>query len=364
VSSSDRKHEIDNNLHSKILDVLIHTDTFISDCTEDDDQRDYMSHMLNSPKGQLFSAMLIYSLKYTRDNKLETDRWIPKIKDLFSKKLLEYKSIDIFTVIGYYLPNISYLDNYWLQANYENIFGKDIDDTYWEASMSGYLHNSTLYLELYDDVCKTGSFTRGLAYEFFDSDNKQFVKFICIAFNSEHESLENSDSMINKLLSTANEGQLKEAISFFHNRVNNDIPNIERTLKPFWKKTLYEVKRKNYQNLHVELIELITSVEVIDKDINDLVMASIEKIDTIDAYNFWILDHFIRLLPTSFEYVAQIYIQLLKKNSFSTHDIDKVEQVVDYLYQHDMDKEANELCNVYGEYGEYRLEDLYRKYNK
>ena len=362
ISSSDRNHNINDDLHSKILNLLIQADTFILNANEEDEQRDYISHMLNAPKGQLFSSMLIYSLKYTRDNKLDTDRWIPEIKDLFSKKLLEDKSIDIFTVIGYYLPNISYLDDNWLEDNYKNIFGKDIDDNYWEASMSGYLHNSTLYLKLYDDVCKTGSFIRGLDYKFSDSDSRQFVKFICIAFNSDYESIDNSDSMINKLVSTGDEKQLKEAINFFHNRVNNDMPNLENTLKPFWKKTLSEVISKNYQNLHVELMELITTVEVIDEDIYTLMITSIDKVDFIDAHSFWILDSFIRLLSNSFEYIAQIYIQLLRKNSFSTYDIEKIEEVIDYFYQHDLKKEADELCNLYGEYGEYRLEDLYRKY--
>lgn len=363
LSSSKKDYKISDDSHNKILDVLIQADTFIINCTEEDIQNDHISHMLNAPKGQLFSAMIIYSLKYTRDNKLEDNRWSKEIKDLFTKRLLECNSIDLFTVLGYYLPNISYLDNTWLHSNYKNIFGKDIIDSYWEASMSGYLNNSTMYLGLYTDVCKTGSFIRGLDYNFSDSDNRQFVNFICVAFNSEYEDIKDENSMISLLLSRGNENQLKEAISFFQNTVNKNKSNLEKVLKPFWKKSLSKIINKPYNSLHLELIELITAVEVIDEEIFDFIIISMDNIDSVESHNYWLLDSFIRLLPSSSKYVSQIYIKLLEKGSFSTYEIDKIEQIIDYLYQHELSTYADQLCNMYGEYGEYRLEGLYRKYN-
>lgn len=363
LSSSKKDYEISDESHNKILEVLVDADMFISSCNEENIQNDHISHMLNAPKGQLFSAMTIYSLKYTRDKKLEDNRWIKEIKDLFTKRLLEYNSIDLFTVLGYYLPNISYLDNAWLEDNYKNIFGKDVPDIYWEASMSGYLHNSTMYLGLYSDVCETGSFIRGLDYKFSDSDNRQFVNFICMAFNSEYEDIKDTSSMIYLLLSKGDEKQLKEAISFFQDTVNKNKSNLERVIKPFWEKTLSEIINKQYNSLHLELIELITAIEVIDEETFALIINSIDNIDSVENHNYWLLDSFIRLLSSSPKFVSQIYVKLLEKSSFSTYEIDKIEQIIDYLYQNELSTYADQLCNMYGEYGEYRLEGLYRKYN-
>lgn len=49
---------------------------------------------------------------------------------------------------------------------------------------------------------------------------------------------------------------------------------------------------------------------------------------------------------------------------FGMHYMSEIEEIVEYLYANNYKEEANVICNLYGEYGEYRLESLYYNNNK
>ncbi|MFA6137890.1 MAG: Abi family protein [Sulfurimonas sp.] len=363
LSSVERNYVIDNELHNLIMEIFLKTDSFINDYEEKDEVKDYISHMLNAPKGQLYSAMIIYSLKYARDNKLEQSRWIEEIMSLFSYKISHDKSVDIYTVIGKYLPNISYLNESWRQEHFELVFGKDVPDKFWEASFSGYLYNSTMYLKLYDEMLNIGALERALKFPFKRKEaNRKLIEFICISYNSENEVLGNELSVIFKLIDNASTEQLETIIRFFQSRINEQKFDVEKIVKPLWKKVLIQVKEKKYTKLHKELLQLISSVDKIDKEIYELLLESIEELEKFDGYYPWIVDNFLRLLEENTKYVADIYIALLKKYYFSSYEKDKDKEIVEYLYKHNFKTEANKICTLYGEYGDNSFEDIYNQY--
>ncbi len=364
LSSSDKNYVIDGDLHSLIISILIATENIVQKYEDEQEVRDYISHLLNAPQGHTYSAMIKYSLKYARDNKAETDRWIKEIKELFSSKIESDKSIDLYTAIGMYLPNISYLDNEWLEKYFDVIFGKDTINQLWEASFSGYLYNSTLYLKLYNDMKDIGALDRAIDYKFSQEDvEKRLIEYICISFNSENENLTSADNMISKLVNKGTENQLEIAIKFFQDRKETKDIDVENILKPFWHKVYEIICEKGYTTLHYELVELINTVSLLDDEITLLLLNSIDKLEEFDRFAYWIFDDFLRILDNSSENVAKVYVALLQKFFIGTHEMDKVVKIVEYFYEHDLKTEADLICNLYGEYGEYRLEETYMKFN-
>ena len=365
LSSSERNHVLNDELQQLILEVLIHTDTFINDYEEKDEITDYISHMLNAPKGQLYSAMVEYSLKHARDYNLEDNRWIEEIKSLFSHKLNKDKSIDLYSVIGVYLHNIMYLDYEWLRDDFEFIFGTEVNDKLWEASLSGYLYNSSVDLSIYNDMLNIGALDKALSFAFRKKEySNKFVQFICVSYTSEKETLEDETSMISKLIDIGTIQQIEELVRFFQSRTNEQSFDTQKILKPLWKKLFIQVTQKKYTKLHVELIQLMSSVDAIDKEIYELLIESISELEKFDGYTPWVTDNLARLLENSTKYVADIYIALLKKFHFHSYEKDIDKKIVEYLYKNDFKNEANKICNLYGEYGDNSLEEVYNEYIK
>ena len=365
LSSSDKNHIIDENMHKSIILTLLSADKIIQNYEDEDEVQDYISHLLNAPKGHIYSAMIKYSLKYARDHKAETDRWIIEIKELFTSKVESDRSIDLYTAVGMYLPNISYLDNDWLEKYFDVIFGKDTIDHLWEASFSGYLYNSTLYLKLYNDMKNIGALNRAMEFKFSQKDViKRLVEYVCISFNSENESLASWDSMISTLIAIGTIEQLEVAIKFFQDRRGKKEIDIENVLKPFWHQVYNIACEKGYTSLHYELIELIRTITELDDEITDLLLHSIDKLEKFDRFAYLIFDNFLRLLDGHSQNVAKIFVALLQKFSIGTHEMDKIIKIVEYFYKHGLKEEADLICNLYGEYGEYKLEDTYMKFNE
>ena len=364
LSSSDKNYIIDGDMHSLIISIFIATDQIVQNYEDEYEVQDYISHLLNAPKGHVYSAMIKYSLKYARDNESESARWIIEIKKIFTEKIESNKSIDLYTAIGMYLPNISYLDNVWIEKYFDVIFGKDTDETLWEASFSGYLYNSTLYLKLYNDMKHIGALNKALDFKFSQEDvSKRLVEYICISFNSKNESLTSHDSMISKLVAGGTIEQLEVAIKFFQDRQGKKEIDVENVLKPFWHDVYNIACEKGYTTLHNDLIELISSVALIDDEIAGLLLDSIDKLEKFDSFTYWIFDNFERLLKSNSQNIARIYIALLQKFFIGTYEMDKIVKIVEYFYKQDLKEEADLICNLYGEYGEYKLEDLYTRFN-
>ena len=170
--------------------------------------------------------------------------------------------------------------------------------------------------------------------------------------------------MISKLVAIGTMEKLEVAIKFFQDRQGKKEINVENVLKPFWHKVYNIACEKGYTALHYELIELIGTTTQLDDEITDLLLSSIDKLEKFDRFAYWIFDNFLRLLDNNSQNISKIYVALLQKFFIGTHEMDKVIKIVEYFYEHGLKEEADLICNLYGEYGEYKLEDVYMKFNE
>ena len=133
----------------------------LAEKTESDlsDMKDLVTSVLNSSKGKVFSAMVVYSLRSARVPKEgEGKKWVKVIKTDFDNRLDRQfePSLEFSVTLGRYLANLSYLDQEWLILNINGIFPKD-DDKHWKAGFTGYLfYNSRVYKNVYFHPEETG----------------------------------------------------------------------------------------------------------------------------------------------------------------------------------------------------------------
>lgn len=100
---------------------------------------DLLNKVLNSPRGNVFSSIINYSLRYARvHRKNQDDKWPKLIKADFNKRLHKgFKpSIELSFTLGRYLPYIYSLDQIWVVDNINKIFPKDNSDC-WIAAFTG-----------------------------------------------------------------------------------------------------------------------------------------------------------------------------------------------------------------------------------
>ena len=106
---------------------------------------DYVSFALNSTEGKILDAMLNYSLRMYR---VVEKKWDEDIKKYFTEKITEKKYIEVFTIVGQYLPQFNTLDKKWVESYFDLIFPLG-DPNILKASISGLFFNSTVYSNFY-----------------------------------------------------------------------------------------------------------------------------------------------------------------------------------------------------------------------
>lgn len=91
-------------------------------------ETDLLTHTLNSYNGKVLHSLIYYLLRYAKINSTKNIKWEDDIKEFFTKELdnkNEY-SKNIFTILGLYLPKLSFVDKDWVEKNnFTKIFPKE-----------------------------------------------------------------------------------------------------------------------------------------------------------------------------------------------------------------------------------------------
>jgi len=367
ISSDKNGFILSKEIHILFLKIFEQLEIILEESKEDETQiTDYIFYLLNSNWGNFYQGLIEYSLKYSRDNNLEENRWLNEIKNIFIKSIEQQKSINIFTIIGRYIINIKYLDNNWLEENLEQILS-DSEFSKIEAFIVGYLDNSSIDFEIHNKLYKLGIFERVLN----NKNNKQYIKrlieYILFYYISKDDSFDNEKSMIAQLLSISNRENIESILNILFFNKNNSKNISKKQLQILWRKLFKKIENNNYANLYINLLKLIKVTSDLDSEDMSLINLSIERVpievETINFHNFWIAEKFLKLIDKNPKYIANIYIKLLSKSLFGEHNEEEVSQILEYLYQHNLKQEANKISNLYGEYGIDKWKDIYDKYN-
>ena len=355
ISSDKNSIIISEELHFMILDIFRKLQTLIENEREDENEiTDYISHLLNSSFGDFYRGLIEYSLKYSRDNDLKQDRWITEIKEIFTKDLHLETSINIFTTIGLYIINIKYLDKDWLDNSLELIFTNKEFDKYREAFFTAYLHNLKVDFEIHNKISKLNVFTMALNNKSNSQYIERLIEYVIFFYISE----DNPKSIIFQLLEKLDKEKLEYLINILSNKSLSD-----KQLRKIWKALLTQIEKQNYTDIYIHLLKLIPLISDIDSEYMNLINKSIEKINNLKFRTYWIVGTLLKSVEKNPKYIADIYIKLLKIDSFGEVYEEKVTEILEYFYQHNLKLEADKICNLYGEYGVDKWKNIYEKYN-
>jgi hypothetical protein len=317
------------------------------------------SDILNSNEGQFYTSIIIFSLKIARDklNHDEELRWNFELKEIIENDLNNKKSFQLFEVIGKYLPNLFYLDENWIKSKLSFLFMNDMD-IYVESALIGYFSNHTVYLKIFEELHNLGVIEKALNYTFDEQTSKKVVEFICFAFISDR-----NHELINKIIDDGNYKQKQKLIQFFQNRGNEKDINVEKHIVPLWHKLLASLNKKEFKPLYIELLQWMNTLKTIDKETYDLIINTINEIETIPMYSTDVIRNLYKLAEVNLKETAKILILLLRKFDIYIYQNEKMISIVESVYKSGLNIKANEIVNILGEKGNYSFKELYIEYN-
>lgn len=361
------KHAFDEKLLPQAEDILL---TLVEKTKSDLSQmNDLLTAVLNSPKGKIFSAMILYSLRCTRISKRKKgQRWTERIKNDFNMRLNRdiEPSLDFSVILGQYLLNLHYLDENWVTDNIDKLFPKE-NEAHWKAAFTAYLFFiSRIDEKIYFLLKQKAHYGKAIVTDFGDSQTSgHLVQHICIGYLQGWEKLEDSSSLISKLIKKEDFSDLSEIINFLW-RIKKDADGTtKKKIKPLWKEIFNLVSQKQkepeYQIIISNLAKWLIWVEEIDKEVLNWAKLSAKYIDK--NYNSYHLVEglLIHVTKTPNE-VGEIYLESLNAGIFPDYKKEDIQKIVRTLYKKGEKDFATKICNLYGEKGFDFLKEVFDEY--
>ncbi|QFR43159.1 hypothetical protein [Sulfurimonas xiamenensis] len=324
---------------------------------------DMHTYVLNSINGKALHALINYTLRYGRLNSSHSVKWEDDVKDFFTKQLdenTEY-SKSIFTILGDYLPNLSFLDKEWVDSNFNRIFPTGNDDL-WEIAISGYfLYSSTVYTDIYEQFKQHGHIEKALNFKFkSDRTKRKVIQHICIMYNSSKD-----DETILDVIESKDQESILELIRFMWQIDRKNITEEARTkIFSLWQK-IYDVFREDNssgaQAIFSTLSKWFVFIDAIDEEILPYLKLT-AKYTEKNHNSYFIVEELERLVQNSPKNVGTLYIEMLTNDIFPTYKQEQIENTIESMYKLGEKNSAKMICNLYRKRGIYFLNEISKQY--
>lgn len=328
---------------------------------------DMATSVMNSSKGTILSACIIYSLRYARvflknEPKL---KWKKEIKDIFDSKLKieNDSSAEFLFTIGKYFPNLWYLDKDWIEHNIDLIFPNKSSLT-WEISFTGYLYSSNnIFEEIYDLLKLKNLYSLAITKSFKDKYvERRLIEHIYVGYLEGWEQLTESNSLISELINSENVDKLSILINLVSHGEGIDRSKV----RSLWQK-LYDVLIKHeadtkYQALFSDLCKWLALFEDIDDEMLPWLKLSAKYAElNFNAPTF--IENLSKRVDTNSKQVGELYISMLEGGNFPLYDQNDIRIIIKTLYEKGQKEQANQIYNIYRNKSEFFLKDLYDSWN-
>jgi hypothetical protein len=352
----------------KILDML--AEKAPSHIRED---RRVVDAVLSSPRADVFSAMVLYALRYARVyKKKENERWPEGMKEDFTRRLDKDSepAPDFVLTLMQYLPNIAYLDEEWLFGHLDQIFPLD-DDERWAIVFEGYLgYSARIYEKMYKKLREKGHYAKAVDGAIREKyAREKLIQHIAVAFIEGWEEVENEESLINLLLKKKAIDDLHEIVGFLLTikEGGDSRKKLEAKIKGLWK-TMFAVlepeqERKECQSVISHLGLWLKIVPKIDDEIKEWAKLS-AKYAGVGWRGEMLVEHLAKHAKGTPGHVGEIYVEMLEGGTCSDYRQDRITDIVRSLYTGGAEEHANRICNLYGEMGYYFLREIYQENNE
>ena len=316
---------------------------------------DYVTFALNSTEGKILDAMLNYSLRNYRVVKKE---WNEDIKNYFTEKITEKKHIEVFTIVGQYLPQFYTLNKGWVESNFDLIFPLN-DLNIFKASISGLFFNPTVYSNFYSLFKEKGIYKFLLdSWEQNNNGlNESLLRHICLGYAEKWEEIED-DSLIKELLSKHD--ALDEVVRFFWIIAKNIKQDYPVRMKELWK---YIFDNNKDSSITGKLMQWLNIFNKLDDDLFSLCIGGARFVNAYDAH--YIIEYLVKYIDSDVEKVGKILLELVHNiDIISDYRKEYTIKIIEKLYSENKKQLANEICNKYFEkQGLLFLREIYNSNN-
>ena len=312
---------------------------------------------LDSVRGKVFSAMVDYALRYARINNPKQDiRWPQSIREDFAKRLDRSvePSFEFSFTLGYYLPNLLYLDEEWVVDNIDRIFPEQ-DESHWEAAFSGYLFRSGISEDLYSLLKKRKHYQKALKVDFADQEVLgKLVEHVCTGWIENKETLNDKTSLIYQVVNSNNPTLLSEVVDFFWREQYDTPDKVKLKVKPAWR-TLIEVLSSNsskaeYQEILGSLSGWLELIDKIDEETLEWLKLSAKYVERGFDSAFFVeaLRKHVSQTPKE---VGVLYREMLNNKIYPDYPPTDIQEIVRILYNQGYKEDATEICDLYAAAG-------------
>ena len=351
--------------------------------------KDSSLDVLSSDRGKVFSAVVNYALRFARNSEVEDIdcRWPYAIRADFTKRLDRSveTSLEFSYTLGFYLPNLLYLDEQWVFGNIDRIFPQQNED-HWQAAFSGYLLSSRYpHANLYTWLKANGHYRKALNTNFVDKEGQtRLVSHLCVSWIKDWETFDDDTSLIYQLINSGNPNCLSAVVHFFlregETLSQSSDPEkikayekVKAKVKPAWR-ALFKVLSRNsdevaYQRILSPLSAWLGLVDEIDTEILESVKASIKYIDKAPGYGMTlsrVIEALLRHVLITPQKVGKIYLAIPKSEMWYLQGMKKgdIEKTVCILYEEGHKDVADEICNRFVEAGVDFLKSVYEEHRR
>lgn len=245
--------ELMSNNVKPILEKLLNS----VEATGKGSESDAMTEAINTQKGRCIELLFSYALRSSRLEDKEKQSHITawdEVRPLFEHELSLCKdaNFEFSTLAGCYLPQIYYLNREWLRDNLSHIFPVPYERN-WLCAIQGLAYINAFYQDIYSLLKETGIWERALNTNIESKYAREKVlQYIGIAYLNNDELLDESESLISKIVEEFSAQNISELISFFWMQRDGKLDSEKKDkVIRFWSACSNKIlgKEEEYKNL-------------------------------------------------------------------------------------------------------------------
>jgi len=337
--------------------------------SEVESDKDLLTHVLNSQQTYVLEAALGLSLRHARVSaKKGAKEWLPSIKNHFTNSLTGPKrTLELSVTLGKFMLNLLYLDPKWVPENLPSILPYTTDAQHWNATMKAYLYHPPVHRTLFRLLRNAGHYDRALRLPDTDSATlERAVQHVGLAYLMGEEDLKVGSSLIRQLLQAADAAKLRALVRIVGLQKGDYLQEVRPRVLKLWSLLHGILKEREHQEEFQFVISDTSAwaayLESIDQEALDWLRLCARHIER-NFNTMAFVKHLQRLAEVCPAEAGQVFLTMLKSNDLIYCPTKQADEFIAALYDHSQKAIADNICNIYGERGNYEFESLYREHS-
>lgn len=328
---------------------------------------DPLTESLNNLRGIMLDALLNYQLKFADLQRKENNKelWIDSVKSYIELNLKNYKDDDSLQfALGRFIIYIYFnVDKEWALSKIKDIYFCG-DGKLNSIATIGYISMPNIYEESFKLILDLGVYSSALQVDLnmgasTNDHNDRLIQHIGVAYL--HDWIKLDGTIISEIIRLKNEKSISSLISFLR-QVKNELKKSDfKKVIALWRYIDDKIGNSDRIWHLVELIEYLDEITPTYQKWLEHIVTHIGE-----GRPSWILiEELERLVTISPKQVGEIFIKLLRADSetYPAYPKETIINIVRKLYKNDCKAEADLICELYLEKGDFFLRDVYDEYN-